>query len=344
MKKIIQFFQSPLFLPVAIVFALYLYWFLTIPVNESFLTGLILLAIYSVGTIFVRLSEKHWAFSLVIFLILLPISIYVAVLEFWAHIWIIADVGIHSHIIGLIIAIVLLVIHAVITFQSKVSLNKTAVMSLLLFMVTLPFFVLNFGYYVVYYLSTEITEKVQFENYTYLIVRAEDSDFHGYDTFYKCFKWKFTCEGLSGDYSSMGWKIIIDEQNKEVSLFEEGTSRLVYTDGKNPRAYNGTGGILYDHLYYLSEQCNNLNNDEGYYKCESYTYIPYKCNMRSVLCESIPIQYREDNYGYYYWVEDESRNEISLYDENDALIFTYGAHPRCYVDGCKILKQDSATP
>jgi hypothetical protein len=339
MKKIIQFFQSPLFLPVAIVFALYLYWFLTIPMNESFLTGLILFAIYFSGTIFVRLSEKHWGLSQLVFLILLPTSIYVAILEFWAHMWITDDIGIHSHLIGLIIAIVLLAIHAIVTIRDRVNLNKTVIMSLLLFVVSLPYFVLNFGYFVVYYSSTEIIEKAQFGQYTYLIVAENDGDFHGYETFYKCHKWGFTCEGLYSSYSpTIGWKIIIDDQKKEVSLFDEITLGLMYTDGENPRAYTGDGGILRDHLYNLSEKCNNLNNNKGYYACESYTYIPYKCNMKSVLCESIPIQYTEDNYGYYYWVENESKNEISLYDENDALIFMYGAHPLCYVDGCKILE------
>lgn len=340
MKKITQFFKSLLFLPVVIIFALYIYWLIVIPTSVSSLFVLIfLVAIYFAGTVVVRLFEKHWKPSLIIFLILLPISIYVVILEIWAHLWLTTDVGIHNHVIGVILAIVLLATHTILTFQ-----NKTAKMPLLLFTVMLPFFVLYFGYFVVFYLSTEIIEKAQFGNYTYIILDEKDSDFHGYETFYKCYKWGLTCENLYSDYSSMGWKIIIDEQNKEVSLFEEGTSSLVYTDGKNPRAYNGTGGILYDHLYYLSEQCNNLNNDKGYYKCESYTYIPYNCNMRSVLCESIPIQYKEDNYDYYYWVEDELKNEISLYNENDALIFTYGEHPRCYVDGCEILKQDSATP
>lgn len=345
MKKIIQFFQSLLFLPVAIVFALYSYWFLTIPMNESFLTGLVLLGIYFAGTIFVRLSEKHWRLSLVIFLILLPISIYLVFLEFLAHMWITDDVGIHSHLIGLIIAIILLVSQVIITIRDSASLNKTAVMPLLLFMVSLPFFVLNFGYFIVYHSSTEIIEKAQFGQYTYLIVAEKDGDFHGYETFYKCHKWRFSCNGLYGSYSpTIGWKIIIDDQKKEVSLFNETTLGLMYTDGENPRAYTGNGGILHDHLYNLSETCNNFNDDDGYYKCETYTYVPYKCNMKSILCESIPIQYEEDYYGYYYWVENESTNEISLYNEDDILIFTYGTHPRCYVDGCKILKQDSAIP
>jgi len=218
-------------------------------------------------------------------------------------------------------------------------------MSLLLFIVSLPFFVINFGYFIVFYLSTEIIEKAQFGSYTYFILDEKDSDFHGYETFYKCSKWGFTCEGLYGSYSpTIGWKIIIDDQKKEVSLFDEVNLGLIYTDGENPRAYNGAGGILYDHLYYLSEKCNNLNNNKGYYDCESYTYIPYKCNMKSVLCESIPIRYTEENYGYYYWVENDSKNEISLYNEDEVLIFTYGIHPRCYVDGCKILKQESLAP
>jgi len=340
MKKIIQFFVSPLFLPVAIIFALYIYWLLVIPTSVSSLSGLIfLVTIYFAGTVVVRLFEKHRKLSLLIFLILLPISVYVVILEFWAHIWLITDVGIHSHVIGVIIAIALLVIHTVLTLQ-----NKMAKMPLLLFIVMLPFFVLYFGYFVVFYLSTKIVEKAQFGNYTYFVLDEKDSDFHGYETFYKCYKWGLTCDGLHSTYSSTGWKIIIDDQKKEVSLFEEGTSSLVYTDSQNPRTYTGNVGILHDHLYNLSEKCNNLNNDKGYYDCESYTYIPYKCNLNSVLCDSIPIRYTKNDSAYYYWVGNDSQNEISLYDEADVLIFTYGTHPRCYVDGCEILEYDSVNP
>lgn len=338
MKKFIHFFGSLLFLPVAIVFLLYIYWLFTIPIGESYITGLTLLAIHFAGTIFVRLSEKHRAFSILILLILLPISIYTAVLEFWASTWIITDLGMHSHLIGLAIAVTLLVIDAVITIQKNAHLNSTVALSLFLFIVTLPFFTLNFGYFVVYYSSTEITEKVQFENSTYLIVDAKDLDFHSFETFYKCPTRGLPCEPLYSSYSSMGWRIIIDKQNKEVSIFQDGTSSLVYTDGKNPRAYTGTGGKLRDHSYYLSEQCNNLNNDKGFYECESYTYIPYKCNIKGIMCKAIPIQYTVDYSGSYYWAENDSKNEISLYDDNDVLIFTYGTHSRCYVDGCIILQ------
>jgi hypothetical protein len=183
MKTIIKFFGSLLFLPVAILFVLYIYWFLKLPIDESFLGGLTLLAIYFAGTVFVRLSEKRWTFSLIIFLTLLPISIYLAIMEFVAHIWITTDLEIHSHLIGLAIAVILILVDAVIIFRNKVRLDKATVMPLLLFMVTLPFFLLNFGYFVVYYSSTDITDRVQFENSTYLIVYAEDSDFHSYVTF-----------------------------------------------------------------------------------------------------------------------------------------------------------------
>ena len=337
MKKTIKFFRSLLFLPVAIVFVLYIYWLRKFPVDESFLGGLTLLAVYFAGTIFVRLFEKHWASSLIIFLILLPISIYLAILEFVAHLWITTDLEIHSHLIGLAIAVILLGVNVVLTIRNYESINRATVMPLRLFIVTLPFFLLNFGYFAVYFSSTEIADQVRFENSTYLIVYAKDSDFHSHVTFYRCSTWRFSCEPLYGSYSSSGWKIIIDEQHKEVSVFEEGFSRLVYTDGKNPRAYTGAGGQLYDQTYYLSEQCNSVNNDQGYYKCESYTYVPYSCNAESILCESIPIQYTVEYSGYYYWVEDVSKNEISLFDDNDVIIFTYGKDSHCYVDGCKIL-------
>jgi hypothetical protein len=347
MKKIIQFFNSSLFLPVAIDFVLYIFWLLTVAMNESLLTGSILLAIYFAGMIFVRLSEKHWGYSLLAFLILPSISIYVAGVKFWGKVLPTAITGIHNHITGLMIIIALLIIYSVIVFQSKVRMNGKAVMPLFLFIVTLPFFVLNFGYY----LSTEVDQKEKFGQYTYLILDTEDSDFHPYLAFYKCAKWGFDCQHLYNSYSAtIGWKIIIDEQKKEVSLFDEIYKSFLYTDGENPRNYaRGTGGILKDYLYSLSEKCDNPTKYESYVDCESYTYIPYKCNINGVLCNPIPIRYTTNSSDYYYWIENDLQNEISLYNSNstntdDILIFTYGMYSRCHVDGCKIIEQDTIEP
>jgi hypothetical protein len=350
MKKIIQFFNSPFFSPVAINFLLYICWLLTININESLLTGLILFPIYLTGTVFAKLSEKHWGFYLLTFF-LLSISIYTVGQKFLAEVLFTVDVGINSYIWGGFLAITLFFVYLANTFEGKVSINKKTAMSLFLFIATLPFFVLNFGYY----LPKLISERARLGQYTYLIFDSQDSDLHPYLAFYKCARWEFKCKHLYNSYSAtIGWKIIIDEQKNEVSLFDEIIAGFLYTDGETPRVYSGEGGKLHDHLYSLSEKCNNPTKHESYVDCESYSYIPYKCNMNGVLCNSIPIRYTTNDSGYnhyYYWVGNDLQSEISLYDmddmgdrNKDILIFTYGVHPRCYVDGCEILEQDSVEP
>lgn len=365
MKKIIQFFNSPFFLPVAINFLLYICWLLTININESLLTGLIFFPVYLMVTVFAKLSEKHWVFYLLIFL-LLPVSIYKAGQYFWAQILFTVVVGIHSYTLGVFLSIALFFVYLANTFVGKANTNRKTVAALFLFIVTLPFFVLNFGYY----LPKIISERERFGQYTYLIFDSQDSDFHPYLAFYKCARWEFDCQNLYSSYNAtIGWKIIIDEQKKEVSLFDEIYPKFLYTDGESPREYAaGTGGIFKDYIYDLSEKCNNPIEHESYVDCESYTYIAYKCNINGALCNPIPIRYTT-NYSdydhYYHWIKNDLKNEISLYDmattydlantdnmtttfgtpnTDDILIFTYGAHPRCYVDGCEVLEQDSIEP
>lgn len=345
MKKVIQFFNPSFFLPVKIIFFLYIWWLLTINVNESLVTGLILFPFYLIGMVFVKLLEKHSFFQLLLFFFL-TLVIYKTRQFFGAELLFTIDVGIGSYIWGGILTITLFLIYLANIFEgfeNKVRINRKTAISLFLFTFTLPLFTINFGYY----FPKLISERARLGEYTYLIFETYNSDFHPMNVFYKCKRWEFECELLYGTPSAtIGQKIIIDEQNKEVSLFDDVYMQFLYTDGENPRYYAfGTGGILNDHLYSLSEKCNNPNNDKGYYDCESYTYIPYKCNTAGVLCNPIPIRYTTNNNdGYYYWTENELQNEISLYksdDIDDILIFTYGSHSRCYVDGCEILEQNN---
>ncbi len=297
--------------------------------------------------VFAKLSEKHSIFYLLIFS-LLAISIYKARHIFGAELLFTIDVGIESYFWGGILAITLFLIYLVNIFEGfegKVRINGKTAASLFLFIFMLPFFTINFGYY----LPKLISERVRFGQDTYIIFSSQDSDFHGYLTFYKCARWEFNCEHLYGSYSAtIGWKIIIDQEKKEVSLFDDIYNSFLYTDSNNPRDYAfGEGGILNDHLFSLSKKCNNPNNDKGYYDCESYTYLPYKCKITGVSCDPIPVRYITNNDGYYYWTENELQNEISLYysgNTDDILIFTYGEHSQCYVDGCEILEQNPVEP
>lgn len=341
MKKIIQFFNSPFFSPVAIIFLLYLCWLLTININESLFTGLILFPVFLIVTGLAKLSEKHWGTYLLMFF-LLPISIYKAGQYFWTEIFFTFVVGVNSYIWGGLLSITLFFIYLANTFANKANTNRKNVISLFLFIATLPLFLLNFGYY----FPRVTSERARFGQYTYLLFDSQTSDFHPYLAFYKCSRWEFNCELLYRSKSpTIGWEIIIDQQKKEVSLFDDVHTNFLYTDGKNPRYYAyGRGGILKNNIYSLSEECIRMTSEVT---CGTYTYIPYKCNINGTSCNPIPMRYTTNYDYYYYWIENELQNEISLYistDTDEILIFTYGVHSRCYVDGCEISKQISIEP
>ena len=189
----------------------------------------------------------------------------------------------------------------------------------------------------------QVGETAEFGGFKYYEVATADSDYHGLVLFYKCKKWSFDCQILSGNYSLTGTKIIIDEQQNEVSWFETGFQRLLITDGGNFRGYTGLSAQFQGHQYQISDRCNKFSDKYGAYSCESYTYILYQCNLEYTACKPLPIQYTTDFDVYLDLIVNEETNELELhknYDEKyEPLILTYGEHVRCYVEGCEILEK-----
>ncbi len=192
--------------------------------------------------------------------------------------------------------------------------------------------------YTLMYFPT-ILEQTELGKFTYYVVGTADSGWHGRDIFYKCKKWSFDCHGLYNSGGLTRTKIIVDKQQNEVSLFEVGFQRFLITDGESPRTYTGLSAQLQKHTYQVSDKCNNFNNSG----CDSYTYTLYQCNLDYTLCKPLAIQYTREYDGTLVLEPNEANKEISLYDDYDdnpdrTLIFTYSEHPRCYVEGCEILK------
>ena len=195
-------------------------------------------------------------------------------------------------------------------------------------------------YIVFFYPITE--ETAELGKYRYYVVSSVDWDGHGFETFYKCRKIGYNCDNLYGGYSLMWQKIIVDGNKNEVSLL--GHSGLIYTDGEVPRAYAQGAAVvqLGNFIYLLSEKCNNFNHEKGYWSCETYTYRLYECDLDYKSCNPLAIQYT-DKYILYPVLEgNEELSEIELYndykEDGGTLIFTYGEHPRCYVEGCVIMQ------
>lgn len=335
MKKTVDFFKSPLFLPVAALLVLYGYWLLFIPSRKIFSNwdlrlGVICLTIYFIITILGKLFVNNQRLYFLPYIITVPISItgmYFG--SMYLFLMLIFGLYLYRPVFLSLLGIVALV---VLTYKNLVSQNKQQA---IFFLTTFPIFALAVFNFVVY--SPTIWVTTSFGEYKYYVVE-EIYDYPHSDTdFIKCKKLSFQCDYLNGIRFARP-EIIVDEQNNEVSIID--ARGLIYTDGLNPRKYTGhEGGQLGSNLYYLSQTCNNFNYN-GHNECESYTFVPYECKLDNTSCNPLPIEIESDYESYYYWETDEIKREINLlYSDDEILIFTYGDHPQCYVEGCKISEE-----
>jgi len=213
------------------------------------------------------------------------------------------------------------------------------------FVLTLVFYFIALGvnvlYTIMYY--PHMRNTAEFMGFKYYEVATADSDYHGLVLFYKCKKWSFDCQILSGSHTLTGTEIIIDEQLNEVSWFETGFQRLLITDGENSRGYIGLSTEFQGQEYQISDKCNEYSERYGYYDCESYTYTLYQCNLEYKACKPLPFRYTNDFDVYLDLIVNEETNELEVYKnygkEYEELIFTFGEHSRCYVEGCEILEE-----
>jgi len=343
MKKVVEFLKHPLSFPVSILAVIYIYWLFTAPMSlfddnfGNYIAGVILLGIYILITFMAKAASANWKFTIGLIilgspLIFLP-TIYI--------IWFLSDRQFYGEYIPTVIFVIEMILatcYPLFVFLSK-QISKNRNTSLILFIAMLPILGASFIYPIHFY--PEILDETTLGNYKYYVVSSVDSDDHSFQSFYKCKTWRKGCRELSFSYSGFT-RIIVDEQNNEVSLL--GFFGLVYTDGENPRSYDQPASEFKDHIYQFSDSCNNFNNEKGYYSCESYTYQLNECDINYKSCISLPIQYTVQDYGILLIIEgNEETDEISAYNDwddnpNRTLIFTYGEHPRCYVEGCEILK------
>lgn len=76
--------------------------------------------------------------------------------------------------------------------------------------------------------------------------------------------------------------------------------------------------------------------------CDKVDYVLYECSLDFTGCRSLSIKYTSYYDDYFLELgELEQTGEIALFDASkqpSSLIFTYGEHPRCYVEGCETLE------
>ncbi|HCK64778.1 MAG TPA: hypothetical protein DHW49_00800 [Anaerolineae bacterium] len=155
-------------------------------------------------------------------------------------------------------------------------------------------------------------------------------------------KWdkSFQYETFFYGYSGFQYKIICDENQNEVNVIIPGFNVIDYTYGENSRNYLHSNGQLNDYIYTLSEDwifpegCSNDNPSE----CDEFIYTLYRCKSNFTSCVSLPIQVKQDDYGFFYLEINELSNEIHVYEsKNNTLVFIYSENPICYVEECEVL-------
>lgn len=329
MKLIVEPIKKLLEFPAIWIGILYLYWLMFVPVDEAFILGIILFVIYLIVTILEKLSNRNWKFSLVLLVVLLPVTWEAGRLTFW-----LLTGWLDREFIFIVLLILLAGYPIFSVLQRPPGRNKT--LSILLFVAILPTLALNVIYFISYF--PEVIDRVEFGNSKYYIASELNMDYHSYLTFYKCKKWSPICTSLYSTYDRQDFdKIIIDQEKGEVSaISSEPDSRLVYTDGETPRLYEGYPVQLDDHIY----QVSTYNTTCKAFSCTTYIYTLYECKLSYLSCNALPIQYSQ-NYDISIVLDaNPTANEINAYDNHDdTLIFTFGKHSQCYVDGCVILKE-----
>jgi hypothetical protein len=315
--------------PVALFVLFYIYWLVTIPTG-MIIWGLVLLGAYLVMVILERFANNDLFLFITVaiaFLLAVPATIYILL-----AISLLADYGIENITSGFVLLIgsVVIVASAYRKFLSRNMLGRK-----IAFICMFPLMLLNVLFFSIYYPT--IKDTVFFQGDRYHIIDEMYDDVHSHQAFYRCNWFGFYCKSL---YSSHGYrdaKFIIDNPHNEISLFEN--YGLRYTYGLQSRYYEGFPVESGDQIYELGWYCDEVSASAG----EQVDYVLYQCNLDYTGCKPLPIKYISYYDDYYLDLgKSENAEEIRLFDNsNDPpdLIFTWGEHPRCYVEDCEILEK-----
>ena len=332
MSLILNLFKKTLKFPSIWIGVIYLFWWIFIPTNESFYEGIVFLVVYSAITILETLLGTNKKLFIIFFIVLLPFTWFFSLMSLilWSSTagWL----GREFIYIPLIIFFSSYIAHKLL--QESSSANKT--LRILLFIATLPILAISIAYPISCF--PKVLDQKEFGNSKYYIVWGIDRDFRSYLSFYKCGKWSFRCNDLYSGYSQQNFdKIIIDKEKNEVSAARAFDLGLAYTDGANPRSYDAFSVQLGDHAYQPS--IDYKKGDCGTTDCDVYIYTIYECSLDYTSCHMLPMRYTATSDVWIYLDVNEITKEINAYDRNDTVIYTYGAHPVCHIDGCVIPDQ-----
>lgn len=120
---------------------------------------------------------------------------------------------------------------------------------------------------------------------------------------------------------------------------KDGDEWLIFGDADPPRYYTLRGTSSENYRFYPSVVCFAWRPNT----CTAYKHMIYQCELDNTGCVSLPFQYTgEDEYAYIQF--NEATREFEFYispysSADDFLIYSFGDHPRCHVEGCEILNQ-----
>jgi hypothetical protein len=257
-------------------------------------------------------------------LYLITIAVFLLI-YFW---WLRLTPFIFEHILYLILLSIYILLVIIFWFNK----NRN-IWGAVLFISTIIFFGLNTLLISIYLPWLDITGKCQEITY-YISYFSPFGDERW--TYYQLTKWNNISNYKTWIFSASGaeqFEIICDNKMKEANFVEvfPFSKKLFYTDGEHARKYED-GTKLGNHQYGLSFTD---------YRDPIYTIL--ECEIDFTNCHRIPFEYKGeygDSLGYLQ--ADEEKSELNLYFDvqgtqpEDKLIFTYSAHPRCYVEGCEI--------
>lgn len=121
---------------------------------------------------------------------------------------------------------------------------------------------------------------------------------------------------------------------------EDGSEWLLYANSAPPRYYQHTAASK-NHRFYISVGDTSAATDMFGNRRVYYHYTIYECELDNTGCAPIPFKFTSEEE----WTTlefNEATQEIEFYiwpdNEDLTLVYSYGDHPRCHVEGCEILQ------
>lgn len=290
MKSIIILFKKTLKYPVLWVSLIYLFWWLLTFTNDAFRNGISILSVYFIITILetLLLLGKNKVLKIALFVILLCLTLFSLILAIMEGLrWIYYAPSYQRHLIYIPLIIVFSSYKAYDLIRG--SLSRDRVLFILLLIITLPVLAINVAYPISFF--PRIVDKKEFGDFKYYIVWQTDIEYRSSLSLYKCKKESFGCSWLYWDSQRMNFdKILIDNEKNEVSAIRNFELGLAFTDGDNPRRYEGDSVQLGNHVYQMAIDNQEFRECMSTPSCNSYTYILYECNLDYTSCDPLPIQ------------------------------------------------------